>query len=339
MKRTAIFAYSDRGCALAKKIAKLYQDAPIYSTEKLASRNGVNGLKSVCGSMETFFLQKELLIFVGATGIAVRAIAPFVKSKATDPAVICCDEGGNFVISLLSGHIGGANEEARWLAEQIGGTAVVTTATDVNHRFALDEWAAKNGFVISSLKRAKDVAAEILRQDIPLLSDFPVIGGLPQGTFLAEQGETGIFISCRSENPFPHGVSLIPPVCYLGIGCRKGVPKEKLLPFIDGVLSQNRIDKRALAGIASIDLKKEEQGLLGAAKDLGLPVSFYSAEELRGLPGEFSASNFVKSVTGVDNVCERSAFLASGNGKKLVGKTAYEGMTAALYQREITLTF
>ena len=120
------------------------------------------------------FRNKDTFISVGSVGIAVRHIAPYVRSKVTDPAVIVIDELGKHVIPVLSGHIGGANRMAERIAAMLGGEAVITTATDINGKFAVDEWAARQGMAISSMKTAKDFAAAILERDLPLKSDFPV---------------------------------------------------------------------------------------------------------------------------------------------------------------------
>ena len=114
------------------------------------------------------FQAHSALIFVGSVGIAVREIAPHVRSKATDPAVISLDELGKFVIPILSGHIGGANALAARLADALGATPVITTATDINHRFSVDTWATCHGCAISSLAAAKQVSAAVLEGDVPL---------------------------------------------------------------------------------------------------------------------------------------------------------------------------
>ena len=131
----------------------------------------------------------DALIFVGACGVAVRSIAPFVRDKKTDPAVLCLDERASFVIPLLSGHIGGANALAARLAGALGAKAVITTATDVNGKFAVDAWAAQNGCAIEDFALAKRFAAEILEHDLPLCSEFPVCPPLPGGVAAAAPGQ------------------------------------------------------------------------------------------------------------------------------------------------------
>lgn len=287
------------------------------------------------------FDSNGVLIFVGACGIAVRKIAPYIKDKQTDPAVICIDELGTYVIPILSGHIGRANAIARYIAEQIGSTAVITTATDINGRFSVDSWAARNGFIIDDIKAAKEVSSAILEQNIPLISEFKIAGQLPAG-IRSEDGNTvrsyndnadrfrndiGIYIGCNIRKPFSRTLRLIPKAVHLGIGCRKGTDEDSIRQAVDKVLSEHDIDKRAVKCISSIDIKSGEKGLLDYAEHNNLPINFYSAEELNNLDGDFTSSEFVKGITGVDNVCERAAMI--GAEHLLVRKNAVNGVTIA----------
>ena len=281
------------------------------------------------------FASDEALIFVSSCGIAVRSIAPHIKSKTTDPAVVAIDETGRFVISLLSGHIGGANALAKRIAEAIAAVPVITTATDANGRFSVDSWAAEHGFAISDMTAAKAVSAAILEGDVPVKSDFPIKGELPAGLAFSE-GDTGVYITYRTDEPFKTTLRLIPKCVVLGIGCRRGISKEAIENAVKTVLSVSGIDPRAVISAASIDLKKDEAGLLEFCREAGLPVKFYSAECLNGVQEAVSSSDFVKSVTGVDCVCERAALVKAG--KLIIKKTAADGVTiaAALVNTEVS---
>ena len=270
----------------------------------------------------------DALIFVGACGIAVREIAPYVQSKKTDPAVLCIDEAGRFVIPLLSGHIGGANALAAALAERLDATAVVTTATDVRGKFAVDAWAARHGCAISGMGLAKAVSAAILEGDIPLCSQFPLPSPLPEGTVAGETGPLGIFIGWRTKSPFARTLRLIPRVLRVGVGCRRGTAAETVENAVRAVFAANGLDTAAIRGVYSIDLKQDEAGLLAACERNNWPVHFYTAQQLRGVAGDFTPSDFVRSVTGVDNVCERAALLDAE--ELIVQKTARDGVTVAV---------
>lgn len=219
--RAALFAFSRGGCATARRIlAALPEEAWMCYTMPRFEEPGFLPLdKAVYGAS---FSSMDALIIVGACGIAVREIAPYVKSKKTDPAVVCIDEAGRFVIPLLSGHIGGANALAVELAEKLGATAVVTTATDVRGKFSVDAWAARHGCVISDMGLAKAVSAAILEKDIPLCSQFSLPAPLPEGTFAGESGPLGVFIGWRTKAHFARTLRLIPRVLRVGVGCRRG---------------------------------------------------------------------------------------------------------------------
>ena len=180
-----LIAFTPIGLALGEKL-----------TEALCIRGEAAQLFSGGGpdkiSMQDFakraFEEADALIFIGAAGIAVRAIAPYLQSKATDPAVLCLDEGGQFCISLLSGHIGGANELCLRVADLSGAVPVITTATDVHGLFAVDDWARRQGFFVANLPAICLVSSKLLRgETVGLASDIPLKCHLPMQVFLTEE--------------------------------------------------------------------------------------------------------------------------------------------------------
>lgn len=282
---------------------------------------------------------RELLVFVGAIGIAVRAIASSVESKTSDPAVVVLDEKANYCIPLLSGHLGGANAFALQIAEITESIPVVTTATDVNHRFAVDVFAKNNGLIIDSMVLAKEVSAALLaKQEIGVYSELPIKEDtLPQGLCLVRSRTEaagyllGIYIGVHVPSGwFQRTLHLIPRILCLGMGCKKNTESVRTLELFEKVFAENRLDKRAVSSLNSIDIKKEEKALTELSGELGVPFICYSAEELQQTKGDFTSSAFVRGVTGVDNVCERSAVLASEGGQLLIKKTAQSGVTAAV---------
>lgn len=326
--KAVIFAYSRRGLVTAERVIAVMPGAQCYTLERLAGGRFATIPKPSQVFYGDCFSSADALIFIGSCGIAVREIAPFVRDKRTDPAVVCIDELGQFVIPLLSGHIGGANAMARKLAPSLGATAVITTATDINGRFSVDAWAAENGYRICDMEAAKAVSAAILEGDMLLKSDFPITTALPAGVIPGCCGDLGIYITFRTEKPFLQTLRLIPKVLRLGIGCRKGMEAEIIGATVANVLSEHGLDERAVKSVASIDMKSGEPGLLEFCRSHGWPVEFYSPEELRAVQGEFASSAFVRSVTGVDNVCQRAAMI--GAETLLVEKTACGGVTVAV---------
>ncbi len=283
--------------------------------------------------VENCFQKGERLIFIGAMGIAVRAIAPYIRSKDTDPAVLVMDEKGQFVIPLLSGHIGGANRLAQYIAEVLGAQAVLTTATDIHGVFAADDWAAKNGMTVKNIGHIKGVSSKLLGNEcVALETDEAKEAALPQGLYLAKPGEIYIGSDMKKGQDKLH---LVPKCCVLGLGCRKGSRLEDIETLFSDVCKL--VCKDAFYAVASIDLKKDEPGILAFCKKHALAFYTFSAAELQAVPGAFTASAFVKQTTGVDNVCERSA--ARMTGRVHLPKISKNGVTMAVGQKVLELNF
>ena len=337
--KVAVFAYSRQGCKTARKVMNYFagDEVRAYTMERFEEPGFGAIVRPSKPFYEPIFAWSDAMVFVGAVGIAVREIAPFIRSKLTDPAVVSMDELGHYVIPLLSGHIGGANDLALSLAEVVEGTPVVTTATDINKKFSVDAWAARKGLAITNLNIAKSVSAEILERPVPVKSDFPIVTELPNGVVAADAGKIGICISCHKEKPFEETLLLVPPVLHLGIGCRRGTPVEKFREAVDSVLKEYNIHPKAIKQVTSIDIKSNEEGLLEFCKERNLPAVFYTAEQLWELPGEFTPSQCVLRHTGVDNVCERSSMI--GAEKLLVKKTIRNGVTVAIAAEALEVSF
>ena len=339
--RAAIFFFSRKGGETALGVAECLTEKG-YSCELYAPGKYAGiGAKAISGSTRAFTgtIMKggaDALVFIGACGIAVRSIAPYIKSKTVDPAVICVDECAKFVISLLSGHIGGGNRLTSIIAEGIGAVPVITTATDVNGKFSVDAWAAENGFVIGNMEAAKRVSAAILEEDVPICADVPITGMLPGGLRRGD-GEIGICVSVRKEKPFCDTLVIIPRVLRLGIGCRRGMSCKEIETAVSEVLESSGLDFRAVREAASVTLKADEEGLLEFCSKHDLPIIFYTPEELMAVEGHFSSSDFVKNTVGADNVCERSAVF--GGNVLIVPKTARRGVTVAVAEANWEVQF
>lgn len=262
--------------------------------------------------------EKILVIFVGALGICVRTIAPFLRSKTTDPAVLCIDEKGSFIISVLSGHIGGANKAACEVAKIINAVPVITTATDINGKLAIDTYAIEHNMAIANPEAIKTVNAKILR-DEPIKDNVII---------------THKKIENNQKKIDQEHLYLITKSICIGVGCRKNTKKEVIIKAVEQCLSENNIDTRAIFSISSIDIKKNETGLIESAKYFKVPFLTFSKDELNTVSGSVSKSDFVKDTVGVDCVCERAALCAAKNSKerKLIAqkKTYEKSVTVAL---------
>lgn len=284
------------------------------------------------------FRQGTALVFIGAAGIAVRAIAPHVRGKEVDPAVICIDHAGRYVIPLLSGHLGGANRLAQHLAVRLGAQAVLTTGTDVSGVFSPDAWAEQHGCSVADVSQIKYISAALLRGErVGFVSEFPVKTALPDGVYAGVATRCGIEVAVRPRAHFQHTLLLIPRCIVAGIGCRRGVDVHTIRRRLVEVLREAHLPLEAVGAVASIDIKADEPGLLGLCERLNAPLLTFPAQQLMAVKGEFSSSKRVERVTGADNVCERAAVLAGG--RLIVRKSAANGVTVALAQREFTVSF
>ena len=324
----AVIAFTRRGASLGDMVAEAL-GGTLHVPARFAGEFGAAAYDSLEGWTADHWGNCDALIFIGACGIAVRAIAPHVKDKFTDPAVVSMDEKAAFVVPLLSGHVGGANDLAVKLAALTGAQPVLSTATDVNHLFAVDVWARDLGLAITDRALAKAVSAALLEgKPVGFASDFghPCPQGLRPG-----RAELGIWVTCRGEGgPFPETLRLVPKCLTLGIGCRRGTAEEILAAAVDAAFQEAGLDPLAAEAVASSDFKAEEPGLLAFCQSRSLSLRTYSAGELSAVPGDFTPSAFVRSVTGVDNVCERAALAAGGT--LLVPKRAGNGVTVAIAQ-------
>jgi cobalt-precorrin 5A hydrolase len=333
---------------LCRELGEKGHHAEGYAVSKYAKEEG---LKAMEGSVDDWtkeaFDKMDSLIFIGACGIAVRSIAPYLRDKTVDPAVLVIDELGSYIISLLSGHIGGANALALELESITGGTAIITTATDLNCKFAVDVFAKINQLYITSMKKAKKISAAVLDgENVFFACEFPVQGGLPDNLQVVSKEEIlennclGINISLTEQEKEPSKVlSLIPKIVTVGIGCRKDVDKESVEHLIMEVLQKQNLSIHCVEQVVSVDLKKNEAGIIEFAKEHQLPFKTYSVQELREVEGDFTPSDFVKMITGVSNICERSAVLGSGNGRLIEKKTVKNGVTVALAIKEWRAAF
>ncbi len=314
----AFAAFTRRGEALARQLAERFggdvtridREAPLAAWTASA------------------FLEKDGLVFVGAVGIAVRAVAPHLRHKATDPAVVVVDEGGQFAVPLVSGHLGGANALARQLAACIGAVPVITTATDGRGLFAVDSWAKAQGFLVNEPARIKLVSAKVLDgKQVALRCPWPIAGEQPPEIGLTD--EVGCDAAVTLYQEAGAALHLIPRALTLGVGCRKGTTQAALETAFQALLRARSFAVEAFVRTASIDLKAREPGLLAFCAAHGWPLVTYSAQDLAQVPGDFTPSPFVAEVTGVDNVCERAAIRASG-GTLIQKKWKGEGVTFAV---------
>ena len=393
-----IISFTDRGQQLAESLADR-----LCGTATRCGRDC-----SLSEWVRDAFDSADALIYVGAVGICVRTIAPYIKSKTRDPAVVVIDETGRYVIPVLSGHLGGANDLARRIARLTGAEPVITTATDLAHAFSVDAWARIQGCVVENPGRIKYVSSKILSgDDIVIVSDFPISGEVPEHVIVrvfrdaesrnacirgrnccpgmygsieeldeitacekedsdaasgkaddsvlhegidehdersaceAEDADAALTI-CHRDTVNVQILRIVPRIVCAGVGCRRGIPARNIENAIRTAFEEACISENALCGVFSIDIKANEEGLREFCESRRLPFVTFSAEDLMSVTGTFTQSAFVKEITGVDNVCERSAVLGAGSDCEdslIFRKHVYDGVTVALAVRTFAPDF
>jgi cobalt-precorrin 5A hydrolase len=281
---------------------------------------------SVKEAMENY----KAVIFISSTGIAVRSIAPYINTKLTDPAVIVIDCTGKFVISLLSGHLGGANRLTLQIAKIIKAQPVITTASDNIGFEAPDVLAQENNLVITDMDIEKDIAALLVNNKKVAFIDEDKEILCPMGYVEAiDEAAGAIFVTNKlninSSVPY---LKLIRKNLVIGIGCKKNYPFEKMYAKLEEAFIQNNLDIRAIKTIATVEVKKDEEAILKLKKALDCHLDIWSIEQIRKIEWKFEGSAFVKKTIGVKAVCEPCVELS--NGKIIVEKLALDGMTLCI---------
>ncbi len=336
----ALISFTEKGRILSKKLASLLININCvrWCFEK-HSDDQATTFQSISDDFSEIFEINQLIIFICAAGIAVRTISPYLQAKQTDPAVIVIDDCAKFVIPILSGHIGKANAFAKMIAETIEATAVITTATDIGNIFSPDSFAIANNLVITDLKIAKEIAAVALQgQKIGLSCNYPTIN-IPNEIELNRALPFGISINHNlHDNPFSTTLHLPPKNIVIGVGCKRNTELSVFEDSIKSTLQKRNISFSSITDICSINIKDSERCILEFSDKHNIKFTTYTSEQLKQLQGTFHSSSFVEAITGVDNICERSAMLCSG-GTLILPKTVYNGVTIAIAEKPITIDF
>lgn len=339
--KAAVISLTENGRVLSAEIKAHLSD--IVDVQRYCFAKHTDGdaekFDSISSLVGEIFTSVGAIVFVCACGIAVRAIAPYIRSKTKDPAVIVIDEKGRFVIPVLSGHIGGANRLAEVIAEKLGAAAAVTTATDSGKLFSPDSFAAANELLITDMTAAKEVAAALVDgENVGFYSQY-LHSELPDELSAGIKTRTGIAVSDDiSLKPFPITLNLVPKNIIVGIGCKRSTSFEVIENAVNSTFAENGIDTARICTAATINIKADEKGLKQFCDSHRISLRTFTAEELMKADGEFESSPFVLKTVGADNVCERSAVLCSG-GQLVIRKSACGGVTVAAAEKPVYLDF
>ncbi|MEN8257577.1 MAG: cobalt-precorrin 5A hydrolase [Thermodesulfobacteriota bacterium] len=318
--KIAILAITNGGKELAQRLATKLPDATFVSSEEKFST-----------ILAEAWPRYDAFICIMASGIVVRALAQLVVDKKTDPCVLVMDEQGSFVISLLSGHLGGGNDLARQLAAISGGQAVITTASDVLGHTALDIWARNHGLVVADKSRlTKAMTTLVNKGSLQVYSDLEFPPWPADFVIITDPDQADLIISNRSDvaGQQPH---LHPRNLVAGMGCNRGTPAPAFAGALQELCDQENLAIQSIRNLASIDLKNDEKGLLEFARQNRYPIDFYSKDELNQVPDLVPSPAVVKA-TGAQGVAEPAALLSSGGGQLIIGKQKWQDVTIALAQ-------
>jgi cobalt-precorrin 5A hydrolase len=354
----ALWAVTPNGLKLAQRLQNRWPTAALFYAKRLAVRDLSPGANPFAPPFTTpFAIPFDRLtetvaeqfnpydghIFIMATGIVVRSIAPLLNHKTVDPAVVVVDDGGQFAISLTAGHLGGANLLAEQVALCLKATPVITSATDVNGKAAIDLLAVEHGLKIENPSCIKAV-------NMALLTDTPIRLHDPDGRLGSRLPDALDFspVTCPGSASGrdlpsarvwigdtvcdlpPDTLVLRPPSLVAGVGCNRHTPQDEIRDLLLQILEQFALAPNSLTSIASIDLKSDEQGILELAEDMELSLAFFSKKELARVDDVPTPSTMVTKHVGVPSVCEAAAILASGNGPLIVPKHRTKNVTVAI---------
>lgn len=344
--KLAIVAITSGGAQLARQLGAELPEARVYLPEKFRGGDDCEYFDQPLAIwLPQLFSEVEQLICIMATGIVVRILGRELQGKDQDPAVVVMDEAGQFAISLLSGHLGGANDLARRLATVSGATAVITTATDVNNLPAWDQAARDAGLVVDPVAHLKTLNRLLLEGGkIGLVDQRRRISGTFAGVvgvtryenFAAATRSTAdglVFVTHRFlphlQNQ-PEMLALRPRDLVVGIGCNRGTSAEEIETAVRNKLKQSFLAFASIACIASIDAKQDEVGLLEFAEKFRLPLQFHTAEQLNQVDMPSPVSLHAQKAVGAKGVCEPAALLSSGMGEMLIRKQKVGNLTLAV---------
>lgn len=332
--KVAIISVSKKGYDLSIKLKELLDnDSTIIKCDIFH--------KDVKKTFNLLFNEYDAIIAIMASGILIRSISHLIESKTTDPAVLNIDDNGNFVISMLSGHLGGANKLTLKISKLINATPVITTSTDVNKKLGIDVLARDLYLSINNTKEilyfnksileGKEVSFTVNSNGkYDYLFDYLNNNTLEMDVsiyFSSRINDSEIEAECDS-----HKIILKPRKIVFGIGCRRGKSCEEINNAVKIVLNDLKMHESRINMLASAEIKKDEQGLIDYSNKLGVPIKFVELDKLKLFKSkDIQESDFVKSKFGIPGVCEPSALINAGYDSKLIyKKTAFNGVTVSV---------
>ena len=342
--KLAIWCITPKGKAMGLKLKEALQDSVLYMSKgtfgSFDQKKNIFTFDSLGLEIKKKFNSHTGHVFIFSTGIAVRLIAPLLESKIVDPAVVVVDDNGNHAISLISGHLGGANVLTKKIADIIHARPVITTATDINGLPAIDLIAKEKGLFMETPWNIKRINMAFLTGKLIHLYDpFGFVEEKLQGISRVKETDDDqdfekIFCSPEIRPVSRETMILRPPVLSVGIGCNRGTKVEEIYHFLARVLEDGNLSMHSIDCLSTIDLKENEEGLLSLAKKMKLPLDFHTGEKLNSVESIETPSEMVEKHVGVKSVCEASAILSADNGKLIITKKKNKDVTIAVAIRK-----
>ncbi|MEA3416194.1 MAG: cobalt-precorrin 5A hydrolase [Thermodesulfobacteriota bacterium] len=349
--RLAVWALTQDGLKKASIIADSLEGVDGYGPQRRIDENSfLKGFHHFKTHVRKIFHDYEGHIFIMATGIVVRVIAPLLRDKVRDPAVVVLDEKAQHVISLLSGHLGGANDLAQKIAHIFGAAPVITTATDVHGVKAFDIAAVEKDLCIENPDSIKALNSALLeKRKIYLIDPMKIISSFYEsipfieifGDLLQVKGNIekvpAVYVGDELVTPRAGFLVMRPLSLVAGIGCNRGTDFEELKEGLEMVFEKSKLSINGLRNLSTIELKKDEESLVKLGEILKIPIDYFSSKELGSIKGIENPSQMVKKYTGTEGVCEAAALLSAGTGRLLIPKQILKNMTLAVARVNSTL--
>ena len=330
--KLACLSFTDKGHELGEKLANIYSTK--YLIEHFSNSEVEGGIKSFLRNSWSNF---DGFIFISATGIAVRMINPYIQSKTTDPAIVVVDDMGKHAISLLSGHLGGANGIAQWVGDSIGATPIITTASDNRGIDSIDMFAHRNNYYMEDMESVLRLTSMMVNdRRIGFYSEEDYDIGynnieLVQDLSSIDESLDGIIIVSSKRElghiPIPYTI-LRPRNINIGIGCRMGIDSKQIIDAIRSSLNDKNLSIKSIKSIGTVEVKKNELGIINAAEYFECPLKIFSLKEIKLIEDMFQKSQFVKDTIGVYSVSEPCAYLLGG--ELITRKSRYNGVTISI---------
>ncbi|MDH3611231.1 MAG: cobalamin biosynthesis protein [Nitrosopumilus sp.] len=336
MENVSVLAITKNGIDIGVKLKEIFPDWKVYSPSKFSSDKNIFWYSEPTSEkIVELFKNNQALICLFSLGAVIRLIAPHLKDKKNDPAVIVIDDKTNFVISVLSGHLGGANELTQTIAEKLNSISVITTAADVNKTIAVDLLGRDLGWTIDDDSTVTKISAHMVNEEkIGVYQDAGKTSWhkkLPNNVKIYKsfndlknsESKGNLIISDKimTDNLLKDSVVYRPPSLVIGIGLHWDTTKEIIKEGIDISLEKFNLSSKSIAKLVSIKKPKNVQGLIDIGNEMGVPVEYVEREEL-ALISTPNPSNLVKDFEGTSSVSEAAAIKVSG-GELIVEKQKF----------------